>query len=99
VGGSARAGVTKHPIRLTGAVHRGEVKVTVGGARPFIFPGGGINFLVDVEKIRFGSIYASPTPSFILPIEYTMTYETFCAIGGHLEAVRPLEEVLGGQSG
>ncbi len=98
VGGSARAGVTKHPIRLTRAVHRGEVKVTVGGANPFIFPGGGINFLVDVEKISFGAIYASPTPSFILPIEYTMAYETFCAIGGHLEAVRPLEEVLGGQS-
>jgi NAD-dependent dihydropyrimidine dehydrogenase PreA subunit len=99
VGGSARAGVTKHPIRLTRAVHRGEVKVTIGGARPFIFPGGGINFLVDVEKIRFGSIYASPTPSFILPIEYTMAYETFCAIGGHLEAVRPLEEVLKEQVG
>jgi hypothetical protein len=99
VGGSARAGVTKHPIRLTRAVHRGEVKVTVGGANPFIFPGGGINFLVDVEKIRSGSIYTSPTPSFILPIEYTMAYETFCAIGGHLEAVRPLEEVLGAESG
>jgi len=98
VGGSARAGVTKHPIRLTRAVHRGEVNVTVGGARPFIFPGGGINFLVDVEKICFGSIYASPTPCFILPIEYSMTYETFCAIGGHLEAVRPLEEVLGEQA-
>ncbi|RJR21317.1 MAG: 6-hydroxynicotinate reductase [Desulfobacteraceae bacterium] len=94
VGGSARAGVTKNPIRLTRAVHRGEVKVTVGGAKPFILPGGGINFLVDVEKIRFGSIYTSPTPSFILPIEYTMTHETFRSIGGHLEAVRPLEEVL-----
>ncbi len=99
VGGSARAGVTKHPIRLTRAVHRGEVKVTVGGANPFIFPGGGINFLVDVEKISSGSIYTSPTPSFILPIEYTMAYETFCAIGGHLESVRPLEEVLGAESG
>ena len=94
VGGSARAGVTKNPIRLTRAVHRGEVTVTVGGAKPFILPGGGINFIVDVEKIRFGSIYTSPTPSFILPIEYTMTYETFRSIGGHLEALRPLEEVL-----
>lgn len=94
VGGSARAGVTKNPIRLTRAVHRGDVTVTVGGARPFILPGGGINFLVDVEKIMFGSIYTSPTPSFILPIEYTMTYDTFRSIGGHLEAVRPLEDVL-----
>ncbi len=95
VGGSARAGVTKNPIRLTRAVHEGRVSVTIGGARPFIFPGGGINFLVDVEKIKHGSIYVSPTPSFILPVEYTMTLETFKEIGGHIEAVRPVEEALG----
>gem|GEM_PF-6631326 len=57
VGGSARAGVTKNPIRLTRAVHKGEVEITIGGARHFILPGGGINFLVNVEEIRFGSIY------------------------------------------
>jgi hypothetical protein len=99
VGGSARAGVTKNPIRLTRAVHKGEVTITIGGARPFILPGGGINFLVDVERIMFGSIYTSPTPSFILPIEYTMTYETFRSIGGHLETVRLLEEVLAESAG
>jgi len=94
VGGSARAGVTKNPIRLTRAVHDGKVAVTIGGAKPFIFPGGGINFLVDVAKIKHGSIYLSPTPSFIIPVEYTMTLETFKEIGGHVEAVRPAEEVL-----
>lgn len=94
VGGSARAGVTKNPIKLTRAVHEGKVNVTVGGARPFIFPGGGINFLVDVEKIKHGSIYLSPTPSFIIPVEYTMTLETFKEIGGHVEAVQPVKEAL-----
>jgi NAD-dependent dihydropyrimidine dehydrogenase PreA subunit len=94
VGGSARAGVTKNPIKLTRAVHQGKVSITIGGARPFIFPGGGINFLVDVEKIKHGSIYLSPTPSFVIPVEYTMTLETFREIGGHIEAVRPVEEVL-----
>lgn len=94
VGGSARAGVTKNPIRLTKAVHEGKVKITIGGAKPFIFPGGGINFLVDYARIKYGSIYLAPTPSFILPVEYTMTLETFKAIGGHIEAIRPLEEVL-----
>ena len=38
---------------------------------------------------------SSPTPSFVLPMEYTMTMETFKEIGGHIEAVRPVEEVLG----
>ena len=95
VGGSARAGVTNNPIRLTRAVHAGQVAVTVGGARPFIFPGGGINFLVDVGRIKFGSIYMAPTPSFILPIEYTMRLDTFRDIGGHIDAIRPVEEVFG----
>jgi len=94
VGGSARAGVTKNPIKLTKAVHEGKVNITIGGAKPFIFPGGGINFLVDVEKIKYGSIYLTPTPSFVLPVEYTMTMETFKAIGGHIEALRPIHEVL-----
>ncbi len=94
VGGSARAGVTKNPIRLTRAVHAGKVAVTIGGARPFIFPGGGINFLVDVGKIKYGSIYLSPTPSFVLPVEYTMRMETFKDIGGHLEAVQPVDKIL-----
>jgi hypothetical protein len=93
VGGSARAGVTKNPIKLTRAVHEGRVAITIGGARPFIFPGGGINFLVDVARIKYGSIYLTPTPSFVLPIEYTMTLKTFKKIGGHIEAIRPVEEV------
>ncbi len=94
VGGSARAGVTKNPVRLTRAVHQGKVSITIGGAKPFIFPGGGINFIVDVERIKYGSIYLSPTPSFVLPVEYTMTLQTYEEIGGHLEAVRPVKEVL-----
>jgi 6-hydroxynicotinate reductase len=95
VGGSARAGVTKNPIKLTRAVHAGKVSISIGGAKPFIFPGGGINFLVDVEEIKQGSIYLSPTPSFVIPVEYTMTLETFREIGGHIDAVRPVEEALG----
>lgn len=94
VGGSARAGVTKNPVRLTRAVHAGRVAITIGGAKPFIFPGGGINFLVDLGKIKYGSIYLSPTPSFVVPVEYTMGLATFREIGGHVEAIKPVDEVL-----
>ncbi len=86
--------MTKNPIRLTRAVHEGKVSITIGGARPFIFPGGGINFLVDVERIKYGSIYLSPTPSFVLPVEYTMRRDTFAEIGGHVDSIRPIESVL-----
>jgi NAD-dependent dihydropyrimidine dehydrogenase PreA subunit len=94
IGGSARGGVTKNPIKLTNAVHEGKVTITIGGVKPFIFPGGGINFIVDVTKIKKDSIYMSPTPSFIVPIEYTMRKETFEEIGGHIEVIKKIEEVL-----
>ena len=99
VGGSARAGVTKNPIKLTRAVHAGKVSISIGGAKPFIFPGGGINFLVDVGEIKHGSIYLSPTPSFIVPVEYTMTLDTFREIGGHIDALKPVEEALKSNEG
>ena len=49
-----------------------------------------------LEKIKHGSVYLSPTPSFVIPAEYTMTLETFREIGGHIEGMRPVEEVLKG---
>jgi len=99
VGGSARAGVTKNPIRLTRAVHAGRAAITIGGAKPFIFPGGGINFLVDVGKIKYGSIYLSPTPSLVVPVEYTMRLDTFREIGGHIEVIESIDKILQGQKG
>jgi hypothetical protein len=47
-GGSARAGVTLYPVKLTQAVHAAKANLTVGGAPVFVLPGGGINFFVDV---------------------------------------------------
>lgn len=89
-GGSARAGVTKHPVRLTRAVHKNRVRLTVGGAPAFVLPGGGINFMVDVEKVIQGAFSWIPTPATICPIEYTMTLQDYIEMGGHMEAIKPL---------
>lgn len=90
-GGSARAGVTRAPLALTRAVHGKKANLTVGGAPVFLFPGGGINFMVDVEKVKQNFFYWTPTPSVICPIEYTMTEEDYCEMGGHVEAMKPFE--------
>ena len=90
-GGSARAGVVLYPIKLTKAVHQGKANLTVGGAPVFILPGGGINFLVDVQRVKDGSFYWTPTPATICPIEYTMTVRDYEEMGGHLEAMKPFE--------
>jgi hypothetical protein len=88
-GGSARAGVTKYPIKLTKAVHAGKAHLTVGGSPGFLLPGGGITFMVDVERVKDGSFYWTPTPATICPLEYTMELEDYEKIGGHVEAMKP----------
>ena len=92
-GGSARSGVTRNPIKLTQAVHHGSVRMSVGGAPTFIFPGGGINFMVDVRKISWRAFTWVPTPAVVAPIEYTMQRETFIQMGGHKQALRLLSDI------
>ena len=88
-GGSARAGVVRFPLKLTRAVHEGNASLTVGGAPTFILPGGGINFMVDVERVKTGSFYWTPTPATICPVEYTMEFQDYEEMGGHIEAMKP----------
>jgi hypothetical protein len=88
-GGSARAGVTRFPVKLTRAVHAAKASLTAGGAPVFVLPGGGINFLVDVERIKPGAFYWTPTPATICPIEYTMELTEYEEMGGHVEAMKP----------
>jgi hypothetical protein len=88
-GGSARAGVTRYPIKLTRAVHQMKCRLTVGGAPAFVLPGGGINFMVDVGRVMPGAFTWVPTPATVCPIEYTMTLEDYLAMGGHREAMKP----------
>ena len=93
-GGSARAGVVKYPIKLTRAVHAGQAHLSVGGAPGFVWPGGGISFMVDVERVKAGSFYWTPTPATICPLEYTMKEDDYGAMGGHLEAMKPFKAQL-----
>jgi Pyruvate/2-oxoacid:ferredoxin oxidoreductase delta subunit len=84
-GGSARAGITPHPVKLNRAIHDGKIKVTVGGSPAFVFPGGGITFMVDIGKIKwqrpFG--WVPYPPAVVVPLEYTMTKDTYFSLEGH----------------
>jgi 6-hydroxynicotinate reductase len=93
-GGSARAGVTKIPVKLNHAIQSSRAKLTVGGAPVYVLPGGGITFLVDVEKVMVRAFTYVPTPAPVVPLEYTMRLEEYIEMGGHREAIRKLEEVL-----
>ncbi|EHI97717.1 4Fe-4S ferredoxin iron-sulfur binding domain-containing protein [Clostridium sp. DL-VIII] len=86
-GGSARGGVAVNPIAVTKAVHEGKAVLTIGGAPTFVMPGGGINFIVDTEKVVNKAFTWVPTPATVAPVEYTMTKADYEAIGGHMEKI------------
>src|SRR6185437_118591 len=48
---SLRAGVTDNPVRLTRSVKDALTRVTSGGAPVYVWPGGGITFMVDVTQM------------------------------------------------
>jgi hypothetical protein len=93
-GGSLRAGATKNPVALTRSVGQTLTRVTCGGAPVFVWPGGGITFMVDVTKVPPGAFGYVPTPAIVAPLEFTMPLEAYADLGGHMESVIPIEQVL-----
>ena len=88
-GGSLRAGVTDNPVRLTQSVSHGVTRLTCGGAPVYLWPGGGITFMVDVTKLPDNAFGYVPTPALVAPIEFTMPLAQYAAMGGYMDHVRP----------
>jgi hypothetical protein len=93
-GGSLRAGATENPVKLTDSVKHRLTRVTSGGAPAYVWPGGGITFMVDVSRMPENAFGYVPTPALVAPIEFTLKRADYAALGGHMDCVRPLEEVL-----
>ncbi|HVH02056.1 MAG TPA: 6-hydroxynicotinate reductase [Amaricoccus sp.] len=93
-GGSLRAGVTRNPVRLTRAIQAGAARLTVGGAPVWVWPGGGITFMVDVTRVPEGAFGSVPTPALVAPLEFTMPRAGYLALGGHADAIRSLDAIL-----
>jgi len=95
-GGSLRAGVTTNPVRLTQSVKAALTRVTCGGAPVHIWPGGGITVMVDVLDMPVNAFGHVPTPALVAPIEFTLRLSDYAALGGHVDHIRPVAEVLTG---
>ena len=93
-GGRLRAGVTENPVLLTRAIKDALVNVTCGGAPAYVWPGGGITVMVDVMRMPENSFGTVPTPAIVAPFEFSMRAGDFRALGGHMDYVRPLADVL-----
>jgi len=93
-GGSLRAGATTNPVKLTRSIRDMLTSVTSGGAPVYVWPGGGITFMVDVTQMPANAFGSVPTPAIVAPIEFTMPLADYEAIGGHMGAIRALDDVL-----
>ena len=51
--------------------HR-RTRLTCGGAPVYVWPGGGITFMVDVTRLPDGAFGYVPTPALVAPLEFTM---------------------------
>ncbi len=92
-GGSLRAGVTENPVRLTRSVREALTRVTSGGAPVYVWPGGGITYMVDVTTMPRKSFGHVPTPAIVAPIEFTLRRADYAALGGHTDRVRKIEDL------
>jgi len=98
-GGSLRAGVTENPVRLTHSVRDALTRVTCGGAPVYVWPGGGITFMVDVTRMPQNAFGYVPTPALVAPIEFTLKLSDYAALGGYLDHVRPLDSISSEKDG
>jgi hypothetical protein len=96
-GGSLRSGVTENPVRLTHSVRDALTRVTCGGAPVYVWPGGGITFMVDVSRMPEHAFGYVPTPALVAPIEFTLKLADYAALGGYMDHVRPLDSILLGE--
>ncbi len=96
-GGSLRAGVTENPVRLTHSVRDALTRVTCGGAPVYVWPGGGITFMVDVTRMPEHAFGYVPTPALVAPIEFTLKVKDYAALGGYMDHVRSLDSIMDGK--
>jgi hypothetical protein len=93
-GGSLRAGTTQNPVLLTQSVQRRLTRVTSGGAPVYVWPGGGITYMVDVTTMPANAFGHVPTPALVAPIEFTLPFDDYVRLGGHAERVQRVQDVL-----
>jgi hypothetical protein len=97
-GGSLRAGVTENPVHLTRSVKDALTYVSCGGAKAYVWPGGGITVMVDVMDMPTNAFGYVPTPALVAPIEFSLRASDYAALGGHVQNIRPLDSVQSGKT-
>ena len=92
-GGSLRAGVTENPVRLTHSVQDALTRVTCRRRAGLCLAGRRHHVHGRREPLPENAFGYVPTPALVAPIEFTLRLSDYAALGGHMDHVRPLEDV------
>jgi hypothetical protein len=50
--------------------------------------------MADVTEMPSNSFGYVPTPALVAPIEFTMRLSDYSALGGHMDAIVPIEQAI-----
>ena len=67
---------------------------TICGQPGHILPGGGITVESSVEKMPENAFAWVATPATAIPIEMTTTKKNYEEMGGYMDAIRPVSEIM-----
>ncbi len=94
-GGGIRDTIVRNDsLAVNRALRSGKCRYTINGQPCHIWPGGGITAEADVTYMPEGSFTWVPTPASVCPMEVTMTRETYAEMGGYMDAIVPVEELM-----
>ena len=94
-GGGVRDVISKErSLNVNAALKEGKIKYTINGQPVHIMPGGGITCEACVELMPEGAFAWVPTPASVTPMEATMTLDTYKEIGGYLNDIEQIDDLL-----
>lgn len=95
IGGGVRNVLSAQgPMRVNEALREGKLLFTMCGQPGHVLPGGGITIESSIANMPEGAFAWVATPATVMPVEMSTTLENYIAMGGYVDAVRPMEEII-----
>ena len=95
IGGGVRNVLSAQgPLNVNKAIQEKKVMFTIYGQPGHILPGGGITVESSVEKMPENAFAWVATPATAIPIEMTTTKKNYEEMGGYMDAIRPVSEIM-----
>ena len=95
IGGGVRNVLSAQgPLKVNQALWDKKIMFSICGQPGHVLPGGGITVESSVADMPENAFAWVATPATVFPIEMTTTLENYEKMGGYMEAVRPVADIV-----